>query len=61
MQNETYTLAIDLPSGMGNYNDGTFVVTLPTITGATPLQDPFAGSTRVTITGTNLDLMATMH
>ena len=41
---------------MGNYNDGTFVETLPTITDATPLQDPIAGSTRVTITRINLDI-----
>ena len=55
-RNETYTLAIHLPKRMGNYNDGTFVETLPTITDATPLQDPIAGSTRVTITRTNLDI-----
>ena len=52
----TYTLAIDIPSGMGNYDNGRFVVSLPTVTGATPLQGPIAGGTRVTITGTDLDI-----
>ena len=50
----TYTLAIDIPSGIGTFNDGTFVVSLPTVMDATPLQGPIAGGTRVTITGTNL-------
>ena len=52
---ETYTLTINIPSGMGTY-DGTFVVSLPTVTGATPLQGPIAGGTRVTITGTDLHI-----
>ena len=52
----SYTLAIDTPSGMGTYNDGRFVVSLPTITNASPLQGPIAGGTRVTITGTNLNI-----
>ena len=51
----SYTLAVDIPSGMGTY-DGTFVVSLPTVTGATPLQVPIAGGTRVAITGTDLDI-----
>ena len=56
VQDGFYTLAINIPSGMGTYNDGTFVVSLPTVTGATPLQGPIAGGTRVTITGTDLDI-----
>ena len=52
----TYTLAIDIPSGIGTYNDGTFVVSLPTVIDAIPLQGPIAGGTKVTITGTNLDI-----
>ena len=52
----TYTLAMDIPSGIGTYNDGRFVVSLPTVIDATPLQGPIAGGTRVTITGTNLDI-----
>ena len=56
VQDGSYTLAINIPSGMGTYNDGTFVVSLPTVTGATPLQGPIAGGTRVTITGTDLDI-----
>ena len=52
---EIYTLTINIPSGMGTY-DGTFVVSLPTVTEATPLQGPIAGGTRVTITGTDLDI-----
>ena len=52
----TYTLAIDVPSGIGTYNDGTFVVSLPTLIDATPLQGPIAGGTKLTITGTNLDI-----
>ena len=55
VQDGSYTLAINIPSGIGTY-DGTFVVSLPTVTGATPLQGPIAGGTRVTITGTNLDI-----
>ena len=39
VQDGSYTLAINIPSGMGTYNDGTFVVSLPTVIGATPLQD----------------------
>ena len=56
VQDGSYTLAINIPSGMGTYNDGTFVVSLPTVTGATPLQGPIAGGTRVTISGTDLDI-----
>ena len=52
----TYTLAINIPSGMGAYDDGSFVVSLPTVTGASPLQGPIAGGTRMTITGTDLDI-----
>ena len=52
----SYTLAIDLSSGMGIYSGGRFMVSLPTVTGATPLQGPIAGGTRVTITGTDLDI-----
>ena len=52
----SYTLAIDLPSGRGTYNHGRFVVSLPTVTDATPLHGPIAGGTRVTITGTDLDI-----
>ena len=52
----SYSLAVNLLSGIGAYNDGRFVVSLPTVTGATPLQGPIAGGTRVTITGTNLDI-----
>ena len=52
----TYTLAINIPSGMGAYDDGSFVVSLPTVTGSSPLQGPIAGGTRMTITGTNLDI-----
>ena len=51
----TYTLVVNIPSGMGTY-DGTFVASLPTVTGATPLQGPIAGGTRVTITGSDLDI-----
>ena len=51
-----YTLAINIPSGIGTYDDGSFVVSLPTVTGATPLQGPIAGGTRVTITGTALNI-----
>ena len=56
VQDGSYTLAINIPSGMGTYDDGSFVVSLPTVTGATPLQGPIAGGTRVTITGTDLDI-----
>ena len=56
VQDGSYTLAINIPSGMGTYNDGTFVVSLPTVTGATPLQGPIAGGTTVTITGTDLNI-----
>ena len=52
----SYVLAINIPSGMGTYSDGTFVAAWPTVTGATPLQGPIAGGTRVTITGTNLNI-----
>ena len=55
VQDGSYTLTINIPSGMGTY-DGTFVVSLPTVTGATPLRGPIAGGTRVTITGTYLDI-----
>ena len=52
----SYILAINIPSGMGTYNDGRLIVSLPTVTGATPLQGPIAGGTSVTITGTDLDI-----
>ena len=52
----SYSLAVNLPSCIGAYNDGRFVVSLPTVTGISPLQGPIAGGTRVTITGTNLDI-----
>ena len=52
----TYTLEINIPSGIGTYNYGSFVVSLPTVMDATPLQGPIAGGTRVTITGTDLDI-----
>ena len=50
----SYSLAVNLLSGIGAYNDGRFVVSLPTVTGASPLQGPISGGTKVTITGTNL-------
>ena len=52
----SYTFAMDLPSGMGTYNLNRYVVSLPTVTGASPLQGPIAGGTRVTITATDLDI-----